>query len=78
MRYRLEKKEEEILGEVLQALQNEKDKCKSLATQVWDTTFYLNIYARKADIWVLMSAFFFLSVNYYEDGALFNSLLYCV
>lgn len=33
--YRLERKEEEILGEVLQALQHEKDRCKSLETQVW-------------------------------------------
>jgi len=31
---RLEKKEEEI-GEVLQALDEKKDKCKSLETRVW-------------------------------------------
>lgn len=39
--YRLERKEEEILGEVLQALQHEKDKCKSLETQVCAVAFYL-------------------------------------
>ncbi|XP_057417172.1 protein MICRORCHIDIA 7-like [Lotus japonicus] len=36
LRKRSERKEEEILGEVLQALQHEKDKCKSLETQLQD------------------------------------------
>ena len=36
LKKRLEKKEEEILGEVLEALQYEKERCKALETQLRD------------------------------------------
>lgn len=78
--YRLERKEDEALGEAMQALQYERDRCKSLENQVWAMTIYpLNICAGKTEeVGLMMGIFVYNKLTIYEHGVLFNYLYFCV